>query len=785
MSASKDTALFLSYASQDAAAAQRLAEALRAAGVEVWLDQDALVGGDAWDAKIRSQIASCGLFIPVISAATQARREGYFRIEWKLAAQRSHAFADGTPFILPVVIDATRDADALVPTEFKAVQWTRLRSVEAMPAFVARVQRLLCSAPSSVSLANSTIEADVSMRPPVPVTSSARRWPRLAVITCCAVLAALAVFLLRKPAPVPVSPAAVVLPTALPAVVPAKADPKFLAVLPFANLTTGPEGADFTDGMHDEVITALGKVSALRVISRSSVLAYADPKTRNLRQISADLGIGTVVEGTVRRAGNRVRIAVQLVDAASGRQLWGDAYERELTDVFAIQAAIAQEVARQLDATLTAGERTLLGRRPTANPHAYELYLQARRRMGDLSPGSSKEDWDRQLKLIEEVVQLSPDFAEAQALLSRVHASFFTYALFDPSEARRDRARAALDRARSLGGDTPETLGAAGFFHYACTFDYVQAETFLAAATVLAPSDSDLLFLRALNLRRLGLFAATEANARAAITVDPYSGAGRWRLLFLSQLYLRRYAKLADEGEALIARSPEMGLDLDIARHVAVARFEVDGDGARFRRSLERLPIGDGNPDNIVGRYLTALYDGDLPAAQRVLSTSALKNTQTVRLDVNALSLLGMERAMIAWLLGDLPRAAGLAGEMSEFLQHGAWHGNVAWNASSQLARASFFAGDTVNASAIADELLRDIAGKDANTELAELSRIGRLYVLMGRRDDALAILRRLLTGPNAAAISASPRLLRLDPCWSRLADDPRFDEILRNARPL
>ncbi len=145
-------AVFLSYASQDAEAVLRIAEALRAAGVEVWFDRDELVGGDAWDAKIRGQIASCALFVPVISAATQARREGYFRIEWKLAAQRTHAMADGTPFLLPAVIDATKDGDALVPAEFRAVQWTRLAGVEGavVEKFCARVRRLLEGAAEGV-----------------------------------------------------------------------------------------------------------------------------------------------------------------------------------------------------------------------------------------------------------------------------------------------------------------------------------------------------------------------------------------------------------------------------------------------------------------------------------------------------------------------------------------------------------------------------------------------------------------------------------------------------------
>ena len=139
-------AVFLSYASQDAEAALRLASGLRAAGVEVWFDQNELVGGDAWDAKIRGQIASCALFVPVISAATQARREGYFRLEWKLADERTHQMAEGTPFLLPVVIDDTKDREALVPKSFLGVQWTRLPAGKTSVAFCTRVKTLLgCS----------------------------------------------------------------------------------------------------------------------------------------------------------------------------------------------------------------------------------------------------------------------------------------------------------------------------------------------------------------------------------------------------------------------------------------------------------------------------------------------------------------------------------------------------------------------------------------------------------------------------------------------------------------
>jgi len=145
MSAAENKAVFLSYASQDAEAAKKICEALRAAGVEVWFDQSELVGGDAWDQKIRKQIKECALFVPVISANTQARTEGYFRLEWRLADQRSHLMAKGRPFLLPVAIDAIRDSEAHVPDSFLEVQWTRLSGGETPPAFAERVRKMLAT----------------------------------------------------------------------------------------------------------------------------------------------------------------------------------------------------------------------------------------------------------------------------------------------------------------------------------------------------------------------------------------------------------------------------------------------------------------------------------------------------------------------------------------------------------------------------------------------------------------------------------------------------------------
>ncbi len=202
-----ERAVFLSYASQDAAAAARICEALRTAGIEVWFDQNELGGGDAWDAKIRKQIAECALFVPVISAATQARLEGYFRIEWKLAAQRTHAMAEEKAFLVPAVIDDTRDADAKVPAEFKAVQWTRLPSGEKAEAFGARVKKLLGGAADDVGRGRRTpppSEVDHAPKPagfgdPALQRKVGRRVPAPALLAAAGLVAAGALYFALRP----------------------------------------------------------------------------------------------------------------------------------------------------------------------------------------------------------------------------------------------------------------------------------------------------------------------------------------------------------------------------------------------------------------------------------------------------------------------------------------------------------------------------------------------------------------------------------------------------------
>ena len=381
-------AVFLSYAREDADAVRRIAEELRSAGIEVWFDQNELTGGDAWDAKIRGQIKTCALFVPVISAATQARREGYFRIEWKLAAQRTHAIADGTPFLLPVVIDATGEGEALVPGEFREVQWTRLPGGEVGEKFCARVAKLLGG---SAMEAGRPRPAERGEGAASPVQAPSRGRLPLA-LTGVALLAIVAVGWLMSHKPESTKSAG-----------------KTLAVLPFVVSGGEKDEETLADGIADELLTQLGRAPGLRVSGRLSSFSFKGQKLTDA-EIARKLEVEYLVTGTFQKIGSQVRVRPSLVNAANGSILWGDTFTKELTNVFALQDEIAGLIAQKLEIKLGATTRATR----TVNPVAYGLaqkgrYLWLKRTDDALAEAQSA---------YEEAIRIDPGYAEAHAGLA-------------------------------------------------------------------------------------------------------------------------------------------------------------------------------------------------------------------------------------------------------------------------------------------------------------------------------------------------------------------------------
>src|SRR5437773_5845167 len=243
---------------------------------------------------------------------------------------------------------------------------------------------------------------------------------------------------------------------------------KSIAVLPFQSLSDEKENAYFADGIQDDILTNLSKIGDLKVISRMSVMSYRGDALRNAREIGKALGVATLLEGSVRRSGNRVRVNVQLINANNDEHIWAEDYDRDLTDVFAIQTDLAQKIASSLQAKLSPDERARLDRRPTENSDAYLLFLQAHdyaNRM-DVTHGTSA----KAVPLFEQAIKLDPNFAAAFAGLSMVES--WAYHSFDPVPVRREKARRNADEALRLQPDLPEAHLALGFSYYYCDRDY-------------------------------------------------------------------------------------------------------------------------------------------------------------------------------------------------------------------------------------------------------------------------------------------------------------------------
>jgi len=386
-------AVFLSYASQDVGAAQHLCDALRAAGIEVWFDRSELRGGDAWDRQIHEWIRDCRLFVAVISAHTEARDEGYFRLEWKLAVDRTYNMAEHKTFLVPVAIDDTLEWGAAVPEKFRQVQWTRLPGGNTPPAFVERIRQMLTPGED---------RALTSMRLASAPPST---------------------------------------PSVLPGAAAATAAPEnSIAVLPFTNLGGEPDNEYFSDGLAEEILNALGQVEALRVSARSSAFSFRG-KTTDIAVIAGKLRVANVLEGSVRRAGQRIRVTIQLVDARTGFQIWSERYDRQMEDIFELQDDIARAITERLKVSLSAGAT-----RSTSNLQAYEFYLKGRYYWAQRPQGIAKA-----IEYFEGAIDKDPNFARARAGLADCYATLGSWenGTMPPIEAMA-KAKKAADKALEL-----------------------------------------------------------------------------------------------------------------------------------------------------------------------------------------------------------------------------------------------------------------------------------------------------------------------------------------------
>jgi TolB-like protein len=503
-------AIFLSYASQDAQAAQRICEALRAAGIEVWFDLSELRGGDAWDTSIRKQIKSCALFVPVISHTTHDRVEGYFRLEWKLGVDRSHLISADQAFLLPVVIDDTRDDDERVPERFREVQWTRLPGGVTPAAFVERVRRLLSGEPAQSTgtpSAASRAPAAASMRKPVLALwrSKAVLFATITVlVVALGYLVANRLVLSRRGAEVP--PATAFNPP-----------PHSLAVLPFVNLSGDKEQEYFSDGLTEELLNSLAEINELQVAARTSSFSFKEHP--DIATVAHKLNVGAVLEGSVRRSANTIRITAQLINAVTGFHLWSKTYDRDLGDVLKLQTEIATAVAEALKVTLLGDTSAKIELGGTRNPAAFDAYLRGAK---VFVSRHEVEDLPAAIAAYTEAIRLDPHYALAMASRS-IALSYGAAQAATPAAAREgfDKAQADARQAVALAPDLAQAHLALATVLELGTLDFTRASEAYERALALAPGDAQVLRISGLFAAYMGHIDAGLAAARRAVVLDP------------------------------------------------------------------------------------------------------------------------------------------------------------------------------------------------------------------------------------------------------------------------
>ena len=745
-------AVFLSYSSQDADAARRICAALRAAGIEVWFDESELRGGDAWDASIRRQIRDCALFMPVISASTNARGEGYFRLEWRLAVERSQLMADDQAFLLPVVIDATPEASARVPDRFRERQWSRLEGGETPPAFIEHLRQVLSGfAPPAAALLPAQA-AEVTAGP------GKRAW-----LVAVAALAAVAVASLitfkawhghiTDKAPVAgVAPADTLAP-----------DLKSVAVLPFENLSGRAEDAYLADGLQEEILNALARLRDLKVISRTSVMEYRG-RTHNVREISQRLGVRSILEGSIRRDGNTLRLTVQLIDARDDHHLLAANYDRDLAHVLNLQSAVARQVAEALAATLSSYEKGELDRVGTNSGDAYNRYLRAVALYRQPVP-EDETGLVEPKRLLEEALRFDPDYADALALLSQ--ADTWTY-FYSPRPADGVAARQAFERALAIDPQLPEAQLARGLYAMYVTADLDQALADLAAVVRLRPNAAGAHSVLGLALRRRGRMTESLAHAVRAWDLDPlnhaYDGAPLTTLLGL-----RRYPEAIEQTTLYSKRFPNSP-----DGYLARAHLE-----SYLQHNIEPLRAALREHGNLLDPPSHKVIEAEIAAAEgRYLDAAQLWKAvppwnYTAPVDI------GVRNGFLYLAAGDPEhaqqnfRAAALAAHALSLSK------SLTVTTLAQLAMVQSMLGEHTAALA-SIELARTQSPEDRDAINGPSVSFTRSVILVraGRSAEGYAEVTRLLRVPFGAPIDVSDVP---DPVRLLLKDDPHYDELINH----
>ncbi len=549
-----------------------------------------------------------------------------------------------------------------------------------------------------------------------------------------------------------------------------------IAVLPFENFSEDKAFAFFADGVHDEILNNLAKIADLKVISRTSVMQYKNTATRDLPEIAQALKVAHVLEGSVQRSGNRVRVSAQLIDARNDTHVWVEKYDRELADVFAIQSEIAQKIADQLQAKLSPTQKSAMNERPTSDLAAYDLYLRAKELIydGEFNPSRRREDFFKAVQLLDQAIVRDPVFLLAHCQLAYVHGQIYLYN-FDHTETRLALAETSVKAAVQLEPDSGETHLAQASHFYWGYLNYDRAREELAKAQHALPNNTRIFWILGLIDRRQGRWDEAIRNLERAVDLDPRN-ASTIEDLGSTYSWLRKYEEaiaMANRALALEPRSIKLRTwPASIAVHaqadisplravvntieaegrssaadVAVDSFQLalrERDPAAAARALASIP-SEGDVGYFF-KYPRAWYEGllaklrqDERGAQSAFTVARVEAEKMVRAQPGSVALLTV-LALIDAELGDKEKA----------IQEGR----------------------------MACDMLP--LAKDAVVGVMLITNLARIYALTGEKDLALERLDVVSKLPNGPSYGE----LRLDLEWDALRGDPRFEKIVASLAP-
>jgi TolB-like protein/class 3 adenylate cyclase/Tfp pilus assembly protein PilF len=553
---------------------------------------------------------------------------------------------------------------------------------------------------------------------------------------------------------------------------------KSIAVLPFENLSEDKANAYFADGIQDEILSRLSKIADLKVTSRTSTQHYKSAP-KNLREIATQLGVAHILEGSVQKSGDAVRVNVRLIEATNDSQLWADTFDRKLTDIFSVETDVAKAIADQLQAKITGREEQALAVKPTNNTEAYDAYL--RGLAYTLRTGSTLANSLGAQKYLREAVRLDLKFAVGWALLSYVNARGYLTQALQPTVALREEARQAAETALTLQPNLGEALYAKGYYHYACLKDYDTAVRYLEQARQLLPNSSQILAALAYVTRRQGKWDRSESYFNDAERLDPRNG-----YLFTqhagSYMVLHRFPETLRKLDQILNFAPD---DADtLAMKAGIVQAEGDLPQAAALLAPLQPPADD--PGALETQVYQAILERRpaqiIPRLKEILAKS----------DPALGYLNGELRFYLGWaqeLAGD--RAAAqeswrqARSELEPFLKEQPDN----YVLIGDLALTNMGLGDKAAALALAERAVAaNPIEKDALTGATPIEILARVAARLGEPDRAIAALQKLVSipyqGPLATGVPLTPALLRLDPMFDPLRNDPRFKKIVASLAP-